>query len=263
MTFLTKMENTYLAILRVTILLVASLTLLAAILMAFTSLPAFLSVPEKEEVTINKSEYPKLDSYLQENKATSTAIDENIAPEDDSQSNSESNSYSASKKEAAKALKSYIVSIINGATVTEDLILKDIFSKTENGIPEQYHDDFYKSINALVTDLAKKSKEQKAIYDRYYDYNSATQDKNFINIFAAIDWHRQKFLENIESKDAEQNAMIAEAEAKKSKAKESVMFAAGCFGVFVFFVFLFIIIKIERNLRIISERPFSGTGGSV
>lgn len=263
MSFLTKMENTYLAILRVTILLIASLTLLAAILMAVTSLPAFLSVPEKEEVTIDKSEYPKLDNYLQEHKATSAVIDENVAPDNNSQSNSESSSYGVSKKEAAKTLKSYIVSIINGATVTEDLILKDIFSKTENGIPEQHHDDFYKSINALVIDLAKKSKEQKAVYERYYDYNSATQDKNFIDVFALIDWHRQKFVENLESKDAEQNAMIAEAEAKKSNAKESVMFAAGCFGFFVFFVFLFIIIKIERNLRVISERPSSGTSGSV
>lgn len=255
MTFLTKMENTYLAILRVTILLIASLTLLAAILMTVTSLPAFLNAPKKEDILINNSEYPKLDGYLQEKQATVSSENNSgtSSATTDSSNNAETNQ-NASKKEAAKALRSYMIAVANNGA-TEDWIQEHILSKLENDIDEKYRDSYYQSMIAVFSDLMKKSKEQKIIFERYQDFNAANEDKDFIDIDAVINWHHQKFIANINAKQTEQELSIAEAESKKTEAKSSVLFAAGFFATFVFFVFLFIIIKIERNLRVIADRP--------
>jgi hypothetical protein len=72
---------------------------------------------------------------------------------------------------------------------------------------------------------------------------------NALNLFT------QKFHEQIQKENAEFAAKKEEYIAKKAEGMQSLYVAAGAFTAFLMIVFLSIIIRIERNLRHLENRP--------
>lgn len=211
---LSRLETLYLGLLRGFILIGATLALVAAVLLIISSAPQVLT---RLGVTRSEPQSSSLAEFIAEQKPTAT----------DSQETEESAPelpIDSAIKDAARNFHDYLG---NRATVS----LRD----WEQGL-QGYRNDFSPEIgNDYALSVKRLSEELKA---------SKGKPLSVKNVGALIDWHKNRFAADRAAEQAEKVAADAAFVFKMEAA-----FAA--FLLFAFITFIFLFVRIERNLRLV------------
>ena len=214
---LARLENAYLYILRVVVLIAATLALLAVILglvRGITLLPNLIA-PKPLSANIPGS---TLGDYVTEKHAAGVAV---TLPDA-----TESPAAPPDITVAVQAIAQYQQSR-NGGTVNVPALTTVLTSK-QSSLPLDVQAQYGQSLKALATQLAQ-SKGTPLSGDQIGDL---------------LDWHFNKF------KDSADTAAVQRA-AKQAQELQTLAIALSAFGVFLGLVFCFLIVKIERNLRLV------------
>ncbi|MGZ8226582.1 MAG: hypothetical protein ACXWT3_08105 [Methylococcaceae bacterium] len=248
MSILNKVENTYLTILRLVALTGATLALIFAVVLGFSGANKLINSEPKDKpsVLITTQNSPKLDAFVSQNK-----------PEPDSQEKTENLNKSEDKIKnsdldtAAMNISKYFVGVFENS-LDHDKI-RDLFIQQASIIPDETKSAYFKSLNEFSTELLNKVAEQKALVSTAQSAGKEAKEiPGFIDIDAALKWHLAQFSEIVERNNAEIAQKQQELVLTKESGTQELYIAAGSFGAFLLVVFIFIIIKIERNLRGIS-----------
>ncbi|MDD3380547.1 MAG: hypothetical protein PHD68_04995 [Rugosibacter sp.] len=247
MSILNKVENAYLTILRLVVLTGATLALISAIILGASAASKLLSTePKAPPDLVTAQNTPKLDAFLASNK-----------PEARAPKNAESSKKLEEKTQnpdlvaSARNISQYAKDVFQGDLDHNQAL--DIFIEKSNTLPEQTRKSYFKSANEFSAELLKKVAEQKVLVATSRD---AGQEVNatpgFLNVDAALQWHLIQFAEIVDNNNAEIAQKQQEYVFAKAAGTQELYIAAGSFVTFLLVVFLFIIIKIERNLRGVS-----------
>jgi len=210
---LSRLETLYLGLLRGFILIVATLALVAAALLVVSSVPELLT---RVGITKTQPESSSLAQFIAEQKPTEANQDAEEAPAEVP--------VDPAIKEAAGNFHSYLG---GRATVS----VKD----WEQGL-QAYKNDFSPEIgNDYASSLKRLSEELKA---------SQGKPLSEKRVGALIDWHKNRFV-----------AARAAEQAERAGADAAFMFkmeaAFAAFVLFAFITFIFLFVRIERNLRLV------------
>lgn len=208
---LSRLETLYLGLLRGFILIVATLALVAAALLIVSSVPELLT---RVGVTKTESQSSSLAEFIAEQKPTEGSQDaEEVAPQIPVDS---------AIKDAAQNFHDYL-----GTRATASV--KD----WEQGL-QGFKNDFSPEVgNDYALSIKRLSEELKT---------SKGKPLSVKNVGALIDWHKTRFAANRAAEQAERAAADAAFVFKMEAA-----FAA--FVLFAFITFIFLFVRIERNLR--------------
>lgn len=249
MGILNKVENAYLTILRLVALTGATLALIFAVGIGFSAASKLLS-PEPKDIPstlLRPQNELNLETFITQNKPkahTQEKTDDSNKVEDEIK-NSDLDA-------AATNTSKYYMGVFEGTNVDHNKV-RDLMIKGASIFPGETKNTYFKSLNEFSAELLKKIAEQKALVTAT---QSAGQDVNtapgFIDIDAAIKWHFDQFSAMVEKNKAEAEQRQQEYTSAKESGTQELYVAAGSFGAFLLVVFIFIIIKIERNLRGIS-----------
>lgn len=220
---LSKLESLYLGVLRSFILVVATLALLAAAILVVTSVPQLLT---RMGITQSEPQSSSLAEFIAEQKpadASSSSDDQLPAVM----------SIDPDVREAARNFHSYLgdratVSVKDWEQGLQSL--KDDFASEIAG-------DYALSVKRLSLEL-KESKGKPLAEKR---------------VGALVDWHKSRF-------EANRAAEAAERATADAAFKLQLMSAFGAFMLFVFITFIFLFVRIERNLRVMRvqvEEPYA------
>jgi hypothetical protein len=215
---LTKIEETYLYILRVVVLIAASLALIGAVLGAIRAAPAIASLVESHPAPVVVPG-ATLGDFVTEKRlaATSPQPTSSAAPNEPPQA----------IKDAVDRLDDYYQRTTQGQTIDKKAAI-DVLMNNRSQLPDDAQDAYAQSILSLMNQL-DQSKGDPLSLDTINDL---------------IPWHFAKFKANIDAETARRAA--AQAETMQSLAVAGVGIA-----VFVAIVFCFLVVKIERNLRLV------------
>ncbi|MGZ8160564.1 MAG: hypothetical protein ACXWT1_04690 [Methylobacter sp.] len=249
MSILNKVENAYLTILRLVALTGATLALIFAVCLGVSAASKLIAPEPKDtpSALITTQDSPKLDAFLVSNKpkAQTTGKVENLNESGDKIKNSDLDA-------SAMNITKYYMGVFEGSNLDHNTI-RDLIVKGANIFPEETKNAYFKSLNEFTAELLKKIAEQKALVTAA---QTAGQDVNtasgFIDIDSAIKWHFDRFSAMVEENKAGIEQKQQEYASAKASGTQELYIAAGSFGAFLLVVFIFIIIKIERNLRGIS-----------
>lgn len=217
---LDKIENAYLAALRVMALLAATAALVVFVLAASQGLPGLFNQLGWSES--GKNEPSPLAEFIREQKPHASG--------EEAQPSSTSTGAPVPQKvqDAAKILKEYAASkqvpIEPGAVV-------DVLMAKRGLIADDQKDAYDDSLLALMQEL-RVSKGKPLDVD---------------HINALLNWHIEKFNERIAAK-----ALEKEAAAVKTAA--AIQVGTLALASFFMIIFFFIFVKIERNLRLVKTR---------
>ncbi|PIX89634.1 MAG: hypothetical protein COZ31_01035 [Nitrospirae bacterium CG_4_10_14_3_um_filter_44_29] len=248
MSILNKVENAYLTILRLVVLTGATLALVSAIILGASAASKLLGSEPKDTdpVLVTPGNTPKLDTFL----ATSN-------PEAEQPKNAESSTTAKDKTTnpdldaAANNLSKYVQDVFQGNLEVRKS--REIFLEKANVLPEKTQDAYFKSANGFSVELLKKIATQKTLVaTARAAYQEPENVPGFINVDAALQWHLVQFAAIIDKNNAEIEQKQQEYVLAKAEGMQELYMTAGSFVTFLLVVFLFIIIKIERNLRGIS-----------
>jgi len=250
MSILNKVENAYLTILRLVALTGATLALILAIGLGISAASKLLTKAPKDEPStelITAQNKPSLDAFIAQNKSnvnTPEKTDSPNKPEDEIK-NSDLDS-------AAMNFSNYYMGVFEGSTLDHNKV-REAMIKGAITFHDETKNAYFKSLNEFSAELLKKIAEQKTLFTAT---QAAGQDVNtapgFIDIDSAIKWHFYQFSAMAEKNKAEAEQKQQEYASTKESGTQELYIAAGSFGAFLLVVFIFIIIKIERNLRGIS-----------
>ncbi len=215
---LARIESAYLGILRVVILIAATVALGVATLAIIYSAPYFISqVGLGDSVTAGN-----LSEFIEEQRGLGKNLDD---PSSDARNESGS-LISASLQASAKRVANYLNK--HNSVGANPEVISESFSKVAENIPLQYHTQFEASLETLTKELEA----------------SKGTPLSFAKVDELIQWHNQRFSQS-----------IAESELNRNENFVSTITAfgtaGGAFLVFVFLVFCFLFVRIERNLRIV------------
>lgn len=248
MSILNKIENAYLTILRLVVLTGATLALILAVILGLSAASKLLSSEPKDAalVLVTPQNEPKLNAFLASKSPEAHTLGKAENPK-----KQEAKTNSPDLDAAAKNISQYYRGVFQGDL--DHNKVRDIFIEKSNALPEKTQNSYFKSANDFSIELLKKVAEQKALVATA---QAAGQEANnapgFIDIDAAIQWHLIQFAEIADKNSAEITQKQQEYVLAKASGTQELYIAAGSFVAFLFVVFLFIIIKIERNLRDIS-----------
>jgi hypothetical protein len=229
-------ENFYLNILRLTILVVATLFLVGAIISLVIAVPKFLPAPAsgRAETQVTGT---SLSDYRNEHRAAGS---------------SDAETASADAAPTTEKIDSRIVTASRnlrawGARTGQDFdlsALEKVLTAKQQSLSEKLQGDYADS-------LVSFSREVLASGEPSDDINQL------------IEWHLAKFT----------SAQAAAAEAEQARAikaatsrQDALLLAeasAAAFGLFLFLLFVFVLVKIERNLRIVLVQNAEGTDRSA
>jgi hypothetical protein len=249
MSILNKVENTYLTILRLVALTGATLALIFAVVLGFSGASKLINSEPKDtpSVPITAQNYPKLDAFVSQNKPEphSQEKTENLNKLEDKIKNSDLDA-------AAMNVSKYYMGVFEGTSLDHNKV-RELMVKEANIFPEETQNAYFKSLNEFSAELLKKIAEQKSLVTAA---QAAGQDVNtapgLIDIDSALKWHFDRFSAMVEENKVEIEQRQQEYASAKASGTQELYIAAGSFGAFLLVVFIFIIIKIERNLRGIS-----------
>lgn len=227
MSILNKAENAYLTILRLVVLAGAVLALISATILWASAVRKLLIFEPKNTapVLVVPQNTPKLDAFLaSKNPEINVSI---------------------------KNFSQYISEVLQSDPETNKL--RAFLMEKANTLPKQNQNAYFKSLAEFSAELLQKVAEQKALVAAA---KSAGQEADnapgFINLDAAVQWHLIQFAEIVDKNNAEIAQKQQERILAKAASVQELYIVAISFAACVFVVFLFIIIKIERNLRGIS-----------
>lgn len=215
---LARLEAAYLSLLRVVILVAATLALVVAAFAIATSAPFFLSQTGFGQSVKGGA----LSEFVNEQRA----LGEDITAPSDTTTLDTRQHVSPSLLASAKRLADYANKHHSAGLRTEEV--GDALANTQAEFPISYQADYEKSLDELTGQLA----------------TSTGKPLSLDKIGALLDWHDQRF-----------RNMVAEREAEQSQSMVSAITAFGTAGgailIFVFLVFCFLFVRIERNLRVV------------
>lgn len=210
---LTRLEQLYLAVLRVSILIAATVALVVAAFGIVGAIPPLIKWAGFTDVAAPKG--GTLSDYITEMKssgasddlpATTTTTTITILPDINA---------------AALNLKKYLG---DRSRMTADQFAEGLQGRANEHVSHSY--DYARSIRALSEELLV----------------SKGKPLSELRVLEMIVWHDARFTSNVEAREAEQ----AEGNANFLM---TIWFAAASFLAFVLIIFVFIFVKIERNLR--------------
>jgi hypothetical protein len=248
MSFLNKVENVYLTILRLVVIAGATLALIAAIIFGSSAAGKLLRAEPQNTnpVIVTPENSPKLDVFT----ALKNPAVQN--PKEEGKSRKlESEIKNPDMDAVVKNISQYIRDVYQ--FVPEAGKLRDFVTKKASELPEQTQNAYFKSLNEFSAELVKKIAPQKAIVAAAQPVGQKPADvPGFIDVDEAIDWHFAQFSKIVDKRNADMEQKQKEYVLAKAAGAQSLYIAAGSFATFLLIIFLFIIIKIERNLRGIS-----------
>ena len=218
---LSKIENTYLYLLRVLVLAVATAALVVLVLGVIGSLPLITDRPGAVHMTYRVPE-TDLGAFIEEKRAegvTAPPVQDGdpTAPPDDTPANIRS---------AATLLVQYVKT--RDGQVVDEKDARSALMGHRAAVPAGYQDAYGDSLTALMRQLVKSTGRSLSI-DQINDL---------------IKWHQEKFTSAAE---ANENRKIE----KRTQAITALGVAGGALVAFFLVVFCFLFVKIERNLRLV------------
>lgn len=237
---LQKLENAYLAILRFVVIAVAGVLLVVVVILGFNSFKAIQSEPEAKEITPKVSEQ-ELIKGITEKPATLQSEHQDAAAD-----KNKTDPNAAFYERASNAIVTFVAKYSGGAETVDKAQVIAITKERANSLNDPklvaaFAEGFAESIEKTLADPSIIKTAQ------------TTSTLDVIN--KALNIFTQKFHEQIEKENAQFVAKQQEYIAKKAEGMQSLYIAAGAFAAFLMIVFLSIIIRIERNLRHLENRP--------
>ena len=264
MSLANKLENTYLGILRYVILAIATLSLVAVVIAGVMTVTAILSKPPKAPETIAFEDQVKgfKKGFTVEDfkKADlSKAEKPSQEPAGTPPTESKEDDFRSIKNNMAKTadnIVAYQRTVYNIDFDKEKLRLFLANYPGNNGVRTEkpVFAFYFETLLALSGDLAKQAPQIAQL-----------PEEKKIQIDALLKWHSQQVTETVESVDKVNAQRTAEFEKqqetyieKKTSIFTYAAFAGGAFGTFLIIIMLFIMVKIERNLRPLQQLVDSG-----
>jgi hypothetical protein len=238
---LQKLENVYLDILRFVVIAVAGVLLVAALILGINSLMAVLE-PMPKETTPQVSEKELIEGITKkptvpQSQSKSHNVDENTKKIDPN---------TAFYERASNAISTFVTKYSGGKeSVDKSQVVEVIKERAESF-------DDPKLVSAFAKGFADSI--QKTLIDpSVIKIAQTTSTVDVVN--EALGLFTQKFHEQIEKANEEFAAKQEEYTEKKAEGILSFYFAVGAFVAFIMVVFLSVVIRIERNLRHLENKP--------
>ena len=214
---LAKLERAYLGILRVVVLIAATIALVVAALGIIAAAPSLLrmtGIMQSDEAT-----GATLQDFISEQKITDTT---DVSGEQTEQKRS----FLAEIEEAARNIRSYLG---KRGTITEET-WKTALQDNADGF-ESHEAAYAASVKALSEELTE----------------SKGKPLSEARVVQLVEWHKAHFLANLQ-------AAQAGAAADRANFWVTVGAAGGAFLIFILIVFVFLFVKIERSLRVVQTQ---------
>lgn len=224
---LNKLEALYLNILRVVIIVLATVLLVVATIGAVVAGPMLLSSFGGGDADAARLvQKDSLNDYLNRHSG------EGQVSQGQDQAELEDRMRGADRRfrEAAVHIAGYVKAKTGMAPPEAGVI--DYIQTMADSLPESLQDRYADSILALSKDLTK-----------------APVSAAPVDVDSLIDWHFNQFRQAAETAIQQDAMRAAEDQARRQTAVLAATAAAGFFMMFLLLVFVFVLVKIERNLR--------------
>lgn len=230
---LQKIENAYLAILRLAVIVIAGLLLVAVVIQGLNSIKAIRMEPETakaaptvsgQELIADVAKKATAEGEEPSEADTSTAADPNQAHFD----------------RTAKAIASFVAKHSTTGESVDVAQVADVIKSKAAELEDAGHTAAYAK---GLADLIEKTLASPSVI-------KAAQTTSAIHVVdVAIDTYGEKFNAQIEAVNAQNEKKLEEYTEKKAEGMQSLYVAVGAFFAFLTIIFLSVIIRIERNLR--------------
>lgn len=238
---LQKLENSYLAILRFVVILVAGILLVAVAIFGVNSLKGIKSEPASIEFTPKVSEQELITGLTA--KSASVTNEAAVTNQAEKQSNPNVVYY----ERTATSIVSFVAKFNPEVTLDRSAIIDVVQSRAE-------HQDDPKLVSSYAKGLAEsveKTLANESVGKLVGTKTAVEVVQSALNIFD------KEFKTQISKSIADQEKQERKYLTEKAEGMQSMYMAAGAFGSFLLIVFLSIIIKIERNLRPVGNKSSS------
>lgn len=218
---LSRIENVYLAILRIVVLVAATVALIAAILGLVTGLPALSGM-----LGLSKPDAPyggTLGEYIEAKRATVDAAE----------STSNGSSGVARKmidplvREAATEVQTYLKGQ-DGANKLKLADWEDMVIERGEALPTEMTTDYYADNLALIKQLRLSKGKKLSVQE----------------VQELIAWNAGEFA-------TAANINAVDYQMEQAEAQSRLTWAAGAFLLFLMVIFTFLFVKVERSLRLV------------
>jgi len=241
-----KIENTFLAILRIVILVVLSLSLIGAIYLAFVGVMNTTATPKEfPQKEPNISELVKeFKDALKSAPESEASMEEKPAEDNSKEINLIENEISAQFKLVNDFWANF------GYSLNDEIFRENKWEQASN--LAFYSDDeeaFLKNILSYLkgqTEYFKAALKDEEVINFLKSQNTEYAELKIDSILSAYPSYFEKQKEEKEKFDATQAAEIM---GNKAGAMMQLYFAAGLFGTFLLISLILVLVKIERNLR--------------
>lgn len=232
---LQKLENTYLNILRVFVIITSGLLLIGAILFGLSSLKGFGNGPEHEEFTPKISHETIKEELTFEEKNSDSPQQESSAPPYQQEVIDPNQKY---YEGTADAIKEFIATVDDKNSIDQDSAIEILRERAEGysaRLTSAYASGLNEYTNNMFSDVEVIEKARK---------------EGVFNILnKVLDAYTEEFNEQLNQADNRFAQELQEHRQDQANAMTNLYISSGAFGAFLFIVFLSIFIKIERNLR--------------
>ena len=227
---LARLEALYLNILRVAIIILATILLACAAVAMVVAGPMLLSSFNSETNATRLVRSDTLNSYLQGESGAGQASDQPTEASVERAAQADTRIRQAATNIANYVTAKYGFDIVEPAVVgyLEDNAL---------ALPASLFDSYCDSLLTLTNDLVARPASASPI-----DVDQLTA------------WHFEKFQQAAQQADAQNAARAAETAQRRITAVAAATAAVTLFGLFLLMVFVFVLVKIERNLRLLPVR---------
>lgn len=228
MTWLTKLENLYLNILRVVILVLATVLLLGAVGLAVYAAPRLMpdAGGADERKLVSGDSLQDYRRELSGGEAGPVSTSEPAAVPSSAKIDSRI-------KSAATAIAAYVQKTSGNSVPLAGV--ETFLAERQSSLPATLQGDYADSLVQLGNDLG-----------------AAKAPVNDLD--GLINWHFERFTAAKEAAEAEELRKATEAAAKQQTALAMGAAAASLFVMFLLLVFGFVLVKMERNLRLVAVR---------
>lgn len=268
MSIIQKLENSYLAILRVVVIAASSLLLIASIALAGWSVKGVLPAAESKIETVSVDPRDVLEQVAPEEKKLAQAHERSAS---DNHAVKAANAAQQAAYEKIYTLAFTFIGKFGGnvQTINKNGFFEYLDTKI-NGydsdeVRAQYlsgltgvMDSSFKSLRVTAiagSPMLAPAPEQSGETTGAELAMPMVNDKPINMVGSIINNYSQLFSKKLAAAKEKQEERAAEIRNKKATALTQLYVAAGLFGFFLLVVFLSIVIKIERNLRLIAGKP--------
>lgn len=232
---LQKLENTYLEILRVFVIITSGLLLIGAILFGLSSLKGFGNGPEREEFTPEISHETIKEELIFEEKNSDTPQQESSAPLSQQEVIDPNQKY---YEGTADTIKEFVVTVDDKDTIDRDSVIEILRERAE-GYSARLTSAYASGLNEYTNNMFSDGEV----------IEKARKEGVFNVLNKVLHSYTEEFNEQLNQADNRFAQERQEHRQDQANAMTNLYISSGAFGAFLFIVFLSIFIKIERNLR--------------